>query len=380
MKNLPPSDSAPSRQPSAEELQLLALDLSPERQDMLERTAQEARDLAYYPSFCCCVALPPSKQEGTLYERISGPYKLNILSPPCYGIPYGIAPRQIIAAITTYVTQRKTNGEDTRKVYLGRSFSDMVKTMTGVEDAALGGGKRGKLTQYRRQFPALVTSRILWWQNRFSGNMPVPYDIASNWLEQQPLPPEIEKHVLWKAHQEEIDAPFNFRTTLTLGEYFHRDILEHSPVIRGGIFRLLAKTGACLPLDIYVWLTYRAATLGKHHRDSLTISWELLKMQFGSNYESNKVGMRNFKAKFLEAFARVQKLYPEASISVGSSAVQFTLTNTSVSKQVQGTGTDDAAGLQPPPAEQAPLFEGVSEKGSRKRQDLIARKDTGLAR
>jgi hypothetical protein len=336
-------------------LRLVEEGLSPERQDIRARTAQEAQALAYYPSFLCCVTLPPSRVDQPIYERESGPFKLRIVS--AFGVPYGIYPRILIAAITTYVTKRKNRGEDTTKVYLGPNFNSAIRAMTGIE--YLSGGPRGQLTQFKRQYRATITSRIYWWQNKYSQRMPAAYDIASDWMEAAKVPPAIEDHVLWKANQVETEKrqggadPIEYNTTLTLGKYFHQDIVNHSPQIDGRIFRELAKGGACLPVDLYVWLTYRANALKSEHRFELTLSWDLLKMQFGATYAD----MKGFKRRLIPALHRVALYYHGFSFAELNGKMIFTLRRTSVAGPLTqlGTGTG-GRDLTDPPAEQTDLF------------------------
>jgi len=337
-------------------MKLVEMALSPERADIAQRSAQEADSLAYYPSFLCCVTLPSSRVKEAVYERESGPFKVRIVS--AYGIPYGVYPRILIAAITTYVTKRKNAGLDTRKVYLGANFNDCIKELLGVE--YLSGGANGNLTRFKQQYRSTITSRIYWWQNKYSRRMPAPYDIATDWQEAIEDPPQLEDHVLWKAHREEVDGPgggqkdgINFSTTLTLGEYFHRDICEHSPQIDARIFRELSKTGACLPVDLYVWLTYRANALKSEHRTELRLSWDLLKMQFGASYGD----MKGFRKRLIPALQRVALYYRGFSFVEERGMMVFRLSRTSVAGPLTalGTGTDGGSGLllDDPPAEQS---------------------------
>jgi hypothetical protein len=344
--------------PTPSGMRLVEMALSPERAAILGRTAQEDDALAYYPSFLCCVTLPAKRVAQPVYERESGPFKVRIVS--AYGVPYGVYPRILIAAITTYVTKRKNAGLDTRKVYLGPNFNDCIKELLGVD--YLSGGRNGNLTRFKQQYRSTITSRIYWWQNKYSRRMPAPYDIATDWEEAVENTPQLEDHVLWKAHREQVDGKagstdeINFSTTLTLGEYFHRDICEHSPQIDARIFRELSKTGSCLPVDLYVWLTYRANALKSEHRFELRLSWDLLKMQFGAGYGD----MKDFRKRLIPALQRVALYYRGFTFEQVGNFMVFTLRRTSVAGPLTalGTGTDGGSGLMldDPPAEQGDLF------------------------
>lgn len=50
-----------------------------------------------------------------------------------------------------------------------------------------------------------------------------------------------------------------------------------------------------LAIDIYCWLTYRLSYM----RSITIIPWEVLQVQFGSNYATDQQGVRNFKRAFL---------------------------------------------------------------------------------
>jgi hypothetical protein len=352
-----------ARAPRPAGMRLVEMALSPERAEILARTAQEKNEkgkdaLAYYPSFLCCVTLPVKRVKEQFYERESGPYKIRIVG--AYDVPYGVYPRILIAAITTYVTKRKKANLDTRKVYLGADFNSCVRELLGAEH--ITGGRNGNLTRFKQQYKSTITSTIYWWQNKYSRRMPKPYDIAVDWDEAVQHPPQIEDHVLWKAHREQIDD-FNFSTTLTLGPYFHADICEHSPQIDARIFRELTKSGACLPGDLYVWLTYRANALKSEHRYELRLSWDLLKMQFGSGYAD----MRIFRQKLIPALHRVALLYRGFTFEEVGKQMVFTLRRTSVAGPLTalGTGTDgdgiegDGGWLDDPPEVSGSFSDGL---------------------
>jgi len=342
---------AQGKRPSG--MKLVEMALSPERAQILACTPQEDEALAYYPSFLCCVTLPAKRVKEPVYDRESGPYKLRVVS--AYGVPYGKYPRLLIAAITTYVTKRKNAGLDTRKVYLGANFNECVRELLGVD--YLSGGRNGNLTRFKQQYRSTITSRIYWWQNKYSRRMPMPYDIAIDWAEAVNNPPQLEDHILWKAHREQVDD-FNFSTTLTLGPYFHEDIVEHAPIIDARIFRELSKSGGCLPLDLYVWLTFRANALKSEHRFELRLSWDVLKMQFGAGYSD----MKGFRRFLFPALHQVALLYRGFTFEEVGKQMVFTLRRTSVAGPLTalGTGTSGDGGsgllLDDPPEEQTSLF------------------------
>ena len=69
-----------------------------------------------------------------------------------------------------------------------------------------------------------------------------------------------------------------------------------------------ARERSPMALDIYSWLTYRMSYLRK---DQL-IPWELLQLQFGSDYKRT----RKFKENFLERLKLVRQVYRDVKVSV----------------------------------------------------------------
>lgn len=330
--------------PPAQALKLIEAAQSPRRKEIIERSTQDRRDLAYYPSFLCCLALPSRRVVEPVYVRESNRYMLRIAS--AYAVPFGIYPRILIAAMATAVTKRKNSGEDTSKLYLGESFYSIVKDLLGTD--RLSGGKNGNATRFKEQYRATITATIYWWQNK--DRLPVRYAIADDWRE--------EEHLLWRVDKDGDDRPIFMPgrpVTLTLGKYFHQDLLNHSPQIDLGIFRELSKSGACLPVDLYCWLTYVANGLKSEHRVEKRLSWENLKMQFGASYGE----MWDFRKRLVPALHQVALYYRGFSFAVWGNQVVFTLRRTSVSGPVTvlGTGTDGGRGLALPaaPAQQTTL-------------------------
>jgi hypothetical protein len=331
--------------PPERALQLVEGAQSARRKAIIESTAQDRHELAYYPSFLCCLALPAKRVAEPVYVRESPRYKLKIAS--AYTVPYGIYPRLLIAAMATAVTKRKNSGEDTTKLYLGESFYSVVKKLLGAD--TLSGGPRGNATRFKEQYRATITATIYWWQHK--DRLPVRYAIADDWRE--------EEHLLWRVDKDNDDRPVFMPgrpVTLTLGKYFHQDLIDHSPQIDFGIFRELARTKACLPVDLYVWLTYMANGLRSEHRIEKRLSWENLKMQFGASYAR----MDHFREQMRPALHLVGLYYRGFTFEeVRGGHVVFTLRRPSVAGPytMPRTGTDGGAGLVLPsaPAEQGLL-------------------------
>lgn len=381
---------ARQRQPrTPKPLQLINLATDPERAEILSRTTQERKDLAYVPSFLAFLSFPawpvgptleswlawavthdlpipragaigdkpgvpritktvkdqwtqwaatrsvPLPPDATTYLRRSGFHKLEIVNSESCGIPYGIYPRHLIEAIATYVTQRKRKPNvDLKTVQLGKNFHDVIKTITGKN---ITYGIRGNRERFRRQFWATISSRIYWWQDvrRYApGELPTPYDFVTGW--QRSLLFELADP--GEAHSTR--DLFEWGTTLTLGERFLHDILDHSMQTDARISRKLADDGDCLSYDIYQWLSYRANGLKLERRIQLEpLSWDMLKIQFGSSYSE----MKYFRRSFLHALRKVQVYYPKMSWKLVQdrsdkriNRLHITLKDTSVTRAYTG--------------------------------------------
>ena len=68
-----------------------------------------------------------------------------------------------------------------------------------------------------------------------------------------------------------------------------------------------------LALDIYSWLTYRTSY---QKGRSKPITWKSLQEQFGSDYQDNAQGRRNFKKGFVKQLSKVCKFYEGANVEI----------------------------------------------------------------
>lgn len=384
----PPREPGQPRPRMPAKLRTLELVHSEARAEILSRTARERKQFASVPSMLCCIALPasevlapphewkawagmygapPAERVNKLtmqrwrkwaseneieapvshsYSRISGRKKLEMTSSPTFGCPYGIYPRRLMVGIATCVKQMQQNkGADTRVVHLGDTRREAISKLLGADYNI--GGTAGK--RFMHQFDALINSHILWWTDTDYIREYAQYDFAR--LERGDLlSPEMEKHLLFRARG----------LTLILGEHFHRDCLRAAP-IDYGIFDKLAEQGGCLPVDIYLWLTFKAWYLKQNHRVELEgISWRSLAIQFGGTYSN----LRYFREEFLHAIGLVQALYPKISWretsrhrSVVDEKLMLTLKEPSIQCAYVASGTEGAPVFRQPRLESGNLFE-----------------------
>ena len=99
-----------------------------------------------------------------------------------------------------------------------------------------------------------------------------------------------------------------WKSTVTLNQDFFTEVTEHPVPVDMRALKALKQSP--LALDIYCWLTYRMSYL----RKPTLISWEALRMQFGSNYADTKQGRYEFKRQFLIQLRAVHAVYPDANI------------------------------------------------------------------
>jgi hypothetical protein len=276
-----------------------------------QQEAAEAEAIGYYPRVMCQIALPASRFAGNEYERTSGNYHLSVQSPRILGVPWGIYPRGILAWIASDVTRRK-NQEDTRVLHLGRSLAEFIQKVSGT--TSMSGGTTGNIRSFKQQLASLFAARIFYWYD--SGQNP------PDAMTYRALEISTAGNLLW--HPKLIDQPGLFQSTVTLGEAFHQDILDHAFPVDERALRALWP--ACLPTDIYVWLTYRASAMQRQRRTALDLTWLQLKAQFGPEYST----MRSFRQHFLLGLKKVKFVYGEMDFAESQKGIAFTLKRPSI--------------------------------------------------
>jgi hypothetical protein len=273
-----------------------------------------AKAMGFYPQIMCQIALPRDQFKGNEYVRHSGPFHLSIQTPSMLGVPYGIYPRGILAWIAAEVQRKKNSPDASRTLTLGSSMFEFMQKISGAK--SYSGGKKGNIAPFKRSLFSLLGSRILYWTND-----KVPSGEVMNF---QSVEIATSGAVLWPTRFSTPTDTLLVPSTITLGEVFYNDLLKHSVPI--DLRAIASLWPACLPVDIYVWLTYKAFILKKEGRSILRITWIGLKLQFGPD-----VGlMKNFRTNFLQALRQVQKAYPAVEFTEVGKSVEFRLTRPSV--------------------------------------------------
>ena len=202
------------------------------------------------------------------------------------GLPYGRYPRLLLAWVTTAATRTKTPRLD-----LGPSLSSFMAELGVVPT----GGRWGSHSPTAPTNQTAVLVVHLLHPGRPQGGT---YQDAGFRVAQR-------MELWWDAKAPEQAAIFGSHVDLT--EEFFRSITDRPVPVD---IRALRALRAPLALDIYTWLTYRNSYLQKR----VTIPWEALELQFGSDYHRT----RDFKAAFLKHLEAVVTVYPDARISEGT--------------------------------------------------------------
>lgn len=256
--------------------------------EILQMEAEEAKEagaLGYMARALVQATLPHKKIGTNEFKRANGLFKLTILADSEIGLPYGSIPRLILAWVSTEAVRTKN-----RHLVLGNTLSSFMETL----DLMPTGGRWGSITLLKNQMKKL-----------FSSSISCSYDNGNNWAIKNINP--ISQADLWWTPKNPNQASL-FKSTLTLNEDFFKEVITNPIPIDMRALKALKKSP--LSIDIYSWLTYRMSYL----RDPTTIPWEVLQLQFGSDYATDAQGLRNFKKAFLRELKKVTLIYREAKL------------------------------------------------------------------
>lgn len=246
-------------------------------------SAQEAGALGFMARAMTLATLPHRKVEGNEFERRNGNFTLSLIAPSKIGLPYGSVPRLLLAWMTTEAVKTQS-----RELVLGDSMSEFMRELGLIPS----GGRWGSITRLKSQTTRLFSSTI---SARWDGD-------AGTAIMNQSI---AEKAMLWWHPQSHQQAGL-WQSTVVLGEQFFREAVEHPIPIDLRAIKALKQSP--LSLDIYIWMTYRAAYLKRE----TVIPWAALAAQFGSDYGR----LVDFRVQFMKALQRVYVVYKDARFSV----------------------------------------------------------------
>ena len=215
-----------------------------------------------------------------------------MLADPDVGLPYGSIPRLLIAWMTTEVVRTKE-----RKLVLGPSLSAFMTQL----DLVPTGGRWGSITRLREQMCRLFSCSIHGRWTDEGRDAGVNFGVAS-------------RYQLWWDPKNPKQAAL-WQSTVTLGEEFFRELIEHPVPINLNALKELRRSP--LAIDIYIWLTYRLSYL----REDARIPWSGLQGQFGADYATDAQGQRHFRYEFREQLKKVLVVYREPKVEVTTDAL-----------------------------------------------------------
>lgn len=221
------------------------------------------------------------------------------------GYPYGTYPRLLLAWIGTEAFRTKD-----RQLVLGQRLSDFLEALGYT---AQNGGPRGNITRIREQMKRLFAAHIAivygGEQGADFGHKPfLIADEADLWWD----PQRPQQAGLWQS-------------TVTLSERFYNEVVSTPVPIDLRALRALRQSP--IALDLYCWLTYRMFAL----RAPVTVPWEALKLQFGSEAGRD----RKFRETISKQLHQVLTVY-QAKVSPTKAGLYLEPSRTSVPRLVPG--------------------------------------------
>ena len=263
--------------------------------------AEDAGMLAYFARILVLATMPHSRPKTSQFQRTNGRFTMTMMAPDDVGLPYGTAPRLVLAWLSTEAVRTRS-----RRVELGRSLSEFMRAL----DMAPTGGQRGDITRLRNQmtrlFSAAITCRYDDDGAGYSGlrNFPLADKVDLWWDPRRP-----DDQTLWES-------------SITLGGKFYQELIDHPVPLDMRALKALRRSP--LALDVYAWLSYRAYSL----RKPTVISWRALEAQFGADYGATW----SFRQNFLKRLKDVLVVYRRARIEeVPGHGIRLSPSLTSVS-------------------------------------------------
>lgn len=256
------------------------------------KDAKEAGSVGFMARALVQATLPHKKPKEMHFSRKNGKYTLSIMADPSIGLPYGVVPRLLLAWITTEAVRTKK-----REIELGDSLSDFMREL----DLVPTGGRWGSITRLKDQMRRL-----------FSSVVRAHYQDSTGEVGKTITP--VEEYQLWWAPKQPEQAAL-WKSTIRLGEGFFNEVINNPVPIDLRALKALKKSP--MALDIYMWLTYRMYSVKK----PLVINWELLQLQFGSDYADDKTGRQGFRRGFTRALNKVLVVYPEANVETDKQGI-----------------------------------------------------------
>jgi hypothetical protein len=270
-----------------------------------EESAKKAGAVGFMARAMVQTTLPHKAVKGNEFTRSNGHFTLSMMAPAVIGLPYGNVPRLLLAWLTTEAVRRKE-----REIPLGDNLSDFMRQL----DLVPTGGRWGTITRLREQAERLFACSVSCRYCDEGGRGGSGFMLADN-------------YALWWSPQTPNQRSL-FESRIQLSENFFKEIIDRPVPVDMRALKALKRSP--LALDIYCWLTYRMSYLERRAE----IPWELLQLQFGSDYPTTGDGRRNFKKKFLLQLRKVKDIYREVKLEDNERALVFFPSKPHVSKNL----------------------------------------------
>jgi hypothetical protein len=246
----------------------------------------ESPDIAYtHPGMCLTVLPHRATQPDEIWSRASASASLEVhplrdAAGMYRGVPYGPKARLMLLFLQSEALKTRS-----RFVELGRSMRQWLLSM-GVRDC--GTNYKVVADQAERIENCLLRFR---YQGR---------DGENRW----------QDSIIRGSFR-----PFaeDGTATVELSDGFYEALTQHPVPICESAIRLLADT--CMPLDIYLWLTYRLHSLDQPK----IVSWNALHLQFGAGTRL----LKHFKPRFARDLELATAVYPDAAVELTDDGIRM---------------------------------------------------------
>jgi hypothetical protein len=222
------------------------------------------------------------------------------------GIPYGGLARLLLAYIITQARKR-----DAREVDLGNTIGGFCRSL-GITPS---GGANGRLRYVYEQLERLSKCLITWeWDFQRPGRRDLHGD---NLL-------VVDSYRFWhRAHDDGLQQG----GSITISERFYQEAVTQCFPIdfrKAQFFR-----GRPTAYDLYLWLTYRMATLERSGKQSFVVSYDQIHQQLGSHYATDAKGLllplpkKNYAREVRDALEAVRSVWPALHYDTLRGRVRF---------------------------------------------------------
>ncbi|MFI5782622.1 replication protein RepA [Nocardia sp. NPDC051570] len=212
------------------------------------------------------------------------------------GYPYGTVPRLLLTWLSTEAVRTKDP-----ELMLGASLTEFMQKI----DMTPTGGSNGTITRLKRQMERL-----------FQATLSVRVDDGDPDHQAGAKLSVASAYDLWWTKGFD-DQPSLMPSTVRLSYEFFEEVTSRPVPMDLGALRALRQSP--MRLDIYAWLTHRMSYLER----PTTVSWELLRGQFGSNLADTKQGKQQFKRDFIRNLQAVLLVYRDANVEITDTGIML---------------------------------------------------------